>query len=137
MEENRLRSLAALLGIGTIAFGALSVLAPRAFGRLFGLAVDAEPTVPAVIRSVGVRDTVLGMSLWSAAVHGGHYAPWLLARLLSDAGDTVAVALAIRNGARAPGFLVLSGLALGASAYGAWLYRAVRSAATSRPSSSP
>ena len=41
-----------------------------------------------MMRSLGVRDVVMGIGLWSAAAHGGKYLPWLLARILVDGGDT-------------------------------------------------
>jgi Domain of unknown function (DUF4267) len=117
------RRLAAWLGLGSAAFGVAPLVAPRAFARLFGLAGADDPTTAVAVRSVGVRDLVLGLGLWSAATHGGRYAPWLLARALSDTGDTLACAVALRQGADAPGFKALAGLAAAAAAggFGLWL----------------
>jgi uncharacterized protein DUF4267 len=120
------RRLAAALGVATFLFGAAPALAPRSFARLFGLPTGPDPTVGAAIRSVGVRDVALGLGLWSAATRGGDYAPWLLARALADGGDAVAVALAIRAGARRPRFVALGVLALGAGVCDALLHRAAR-----------
>jgi hypothetical protein len=125
VEENTLRPLAAALGLGTLAFGILPMLAPRRFARLFGIAAP-DLAVTSMMRSLGVRDGVMGIGLWSAATHGGQYAPWLLARLLIDAGDTAAVALAVAAGVRHPRFLALGGLALGATAVDAVLYWGTR-----------
>ncbi|HEX2036029.1 MAG TPA: hypothetical protein VHS99_17755 [Chloroflexota bacterium] len=123
--EVRLRRLVAGLGAGSVVFGVAPALAPRFFARLFGL--DAvTPAAAVAVRSVGVRDAVLGLGLWAVAVQGGYYLPWLLARLVCDAGDTLAVALAVRAGARQPRFLALGGLALGAATTGAYLFRAAR-----------
>jgi hypothetical protein len=114
--------------LGSLAFGVFPLAAPRQFGEIFGIEGAERPTVLAAVRSVGIRDAVLGIGLWSAATHGGRYAPWLLARALSDAGDAIAVALALRGGARSPRFLLLGGLAVGASLVGAILYGVARRA---------
>lgn len=121
MDERRLRRLAAVLGLGSLAFGVAPALAPDWFARRFGLPAG-DPTVGTMVRSIGVRDAVIGLGLWSAATHGGRYRPWLLARLVSDLGDTVGVALAVRSGARDRRFLALGALALGAAATGLALY---------------
>jgi hypothetical protein len=137
MDGRRLRSLAGGLGLGALAFGAAPVVAPGAFGRVFGIAV-AGPPVATAIRSVGVRDVVLGAGLWWAAASGGGYAPWLLARAVTGAGDALAVGAAALAGARDRRFLLLGVLALGAAGVGAGLYREVRSApggAKPRPAS--
>lgn len=125
VEEKTLRPLVAVLGLGTLAFGILPILAPRQFAHLFGLAAP-DPAVMSMMRSLGVRDAVMGIGLWSAATHGGRYAPWLLARLLTDVGDTASVALAVAAGGRNPRFLALGGLALGATAVDAAMYWAAR-----------
>ena len=132
LDERRLRQFAAVLGLGAAAFGALPMAAPGFFGRLFGLDARRQPAVEAAIRSVGVRDLVLGLGLWSAAVHGGNFRPWLLSRTLSDTGDTLATFIAICQGARNPRFLALSLLALAASATGSALWLAERWLAGSR-----
>ena len=49
----------------------------------------------------GARDIAVGMGLWSAAAHGGNYAPWLLARAICDGGDTLAALLDRRGLCRA------------------------------------
>jgi hypothetical protein len=127
MDSQRLRALAGGLGLGALAFGAVPVCAPRAFGRVCGIAVPDPPAATA-IRSVGVRDVVLGAGLWWAAAGGAGYAPWLLARAVTDAGDALAVGAAVLAGARDRRFLALGILALGAAGVGAGLYHAARSA---------
>lgn len=122
-RERRLRQLVAGLGVGTLLFGVAPVVAPRQFARLFGFRPPDQATA-SMIRSVGLRDAVLGMGLWSAASHGGRYAPWLLARLLTDGGDTIAVSLAVVRGERHPRFIALGGLALAATVIDAALYMA-------------
>ena len=119
---DRVRSFSTLLGVAGIAFGALPFVSPHVFGRLFGSHVGADPSTAAAYRSVGARDIVLGVGLWSAAYHGGHYGPWVLARLLVDAAASAGGLLAIAQGARRPGFLALVGLSLGtaAASYRVW-----------------
>jgi hypothetical protein len=125
VSESQMRSLAAALGLGVAAFGAVPLTAPRAFGRLCGLAAS-DDAMASVVRSVGVRDVVMGMGLWSAATHSGKFVPWLLSRLLTDGGDVVVVSLAVAAGARQRRFLALGGLALGAALADASLYLAAR-----------
>ena len=126
MDDKTLRALAQALGLATVGFGAAAFAAPRFFSRLFGLDDPSEPTVAAAYRSVGARDIAIGLGLWSAAAHGGKYAPWVLARMLCDSGDTAAALLAIARGERNARFLGLTGLAAGASAFGAWLWSEAR-----------
>ena len=132
LDDRRLRQFAGVLGLGAAGFGALPLIAPGWFGRLFGLEARRRPAAEAAFRSVGVRDVVLGLGLWSAAAHGGKFAPWLLARALSDTGDTIAAWLAIRQGARGPRFVALSVLALAAAATGSALWLAARQLAAAR-----
>lgn len=125
MNEQQLRRVAAALGLATLAFGVTPMLAPDRFARLFGFAAP-DPATASMMRSLGLRDAVMGMGLWSAAAHGGKYAPWLLARTLTDAGDTLAVGLAAGRGWRNVRFLSLGALALGAGVFDAALYAAAR-----------
>jgi hypothetical protein len=118
--------LAQALGLGAAAFGLPPVLAPRFFGRLAGMDPGDNPVLAVAYRSVGIRDVAIGLGLWSAAAHGGNYAPWLLARLLADAGDTAATALAIAAGVRDTRFYGLTALAAGASLAGACLWQQAR-----------
>ena len=132
LSERQVRRAAAGFGLATVVFSAPPALAPRWFARLFGFADVSAPTLSALVRSVAARDLAVGMGLWSAAAHGGNYAPWLLARTICDAGDAVAAALAIRAGARQPRFLALAGVAAGAAVAGAFLHRLARCAGGGR-----
>src|SRR5579884_552646 len=125
LSEKSLRQVAAGLGLATVAFGVPPIVAPRQFARLFGFAAP-DPATASLMRSLGVRDAVAGLGLWSAATHGGTYAPWLLGRLLTDGGDTLAISLAVARGERHPRFIVLGALALGAALFDAGLYLAAR-----------
>jgi hypothetical protein len=129
------RSIATALGLGAIVFGIPAVIAPAPFARLFGIASAADPTVATAIRSVGIRDVMIGLGLFRAARGGDGAAlrQWLIARAASDAGDACAVGLAVAAGVRDPRFLGLGGLAAGAAALGMVLLRAVPSSSSTRP----
>jgi hypothetical protein len=128
VTEKQARSLAAGMGLTMVAFGALPTVTPGAFARLFGFPrPDAQGA--AMMRSLGLRDVVMGIGLWSAAAHGGRYQPLLLARALTDGGDTLAVALAVAQGKRDPRFIALGALALGAALGETALYVATRATA--------
>ena len=129
LTEKQARGIASAVGLSLVAFGALPTIAPRPFARLFGFA-EPDAAVAAMMRSLGVRDTVMGIGLWSAASHGGKYLPWLLSRILTDGGDTLAVGLAVAQGKRDPRFVALGALALGAAITEAALYAVAR---TSQP----
>src|SRR5579883_1384095 len=79
MDKQILRQSAAGLGIATMLFGVTPLLLPDRFARVFGFETPDAATA-SMMRSLGVRDIVMGMGLWSAAAHGGNFAPWLLAR---------------------------------------------------------
>jgi hypothetical protein len=134
MNERHLRMLAASLGISVTLFSGTSLVSPRRFARLFGISAP-DPSVDSMIFSVGARDVAMGMGLWSAATHGGKYAPWLLARLIAD-GDAAGIAVAVARGWRNPRFLALGGLALGAAACDMILWTAARRATSSQSRSS-
>jgi hypothetical protein len=127
-DDKTLRRLATALGIGTTLFGIWPALAPGGFARTFGLPTDGGPGALAALRSVGVRDAVTGVGLCSAALHGGKYAPWLLSRLLVDAGDALVVALACRERGSNRRIAALGLLALGAAGLDAVLWRAAKHA---------
>ena len=128
LDEPRLRTLATTLGVVSIGIGGMLTLAPRLSGRLFGLAIGCEPTAPIMFRAAGLRDVVVNAGLISAARHGGNYAPWLLARALSDAGDVLAVLLAALAGARNPRTYGLGAVALVHTTVDVLLLRAARQA---------
>lgn len=125
MSEQRMRQLAAALGLATVAFGAAPLVAPNVFARLFGFP-KPETSTAAMMRSLGIRDVVMGMGLWSAAAHDGNYAPWLLARLLTDGGDALAIGVGASAGYRNTRFLALGGLAVGAALGDVVLWRWAR-----------
>ena len=125
----QLRRIAGALGLATVAFGATPLAAPAVFARLFGFP-KPDASTAAMMRSLGVRDIVMGMGLWSAAAHDGNYVPWLLARTLTDGGDVLAVGIGAGAGHRNARFLALGALALGAAAGDGVLWRQARAART-------
>lgn len=125
LTDKQARGLATSIGLSMVAFGALPAVAPGAFARLFGFAPPDAATA-SMMRSLGVRDIVMGIGMWSAASHGGKYMPWLLARTLVDGSDTLAVGLAGAQGKRDPRFIGLGALALGAAITEAALYAIAR-----------
>jgi hypothetical protein len=125
ISDRQLRQVAAGLGLATALFGMTPIVLPQQFARLFGFSTP-DPATASLMRSLGVRDAVAGMGLWSAAAHGGKYTPWLLGRLLTDGGDALAITLAAARGERNPRFLMLGALALGAALFDAGLYLAAR-----------
>lgn len=127
ISEKHLRQMAAGLGIATVLFSVTPIVAPRQFARFFGFSTP-DPGTTSLMRSLGIRDAVAGMGLWSSAAHGGKYAPWLLGRLLTDGGDALTVSLAVARGERSPRFIFLGAIALGAALLDAGLYLAARQA---------
>src|SRR5260221_14773030 len=68
MDEQRVRLVAAGLGISTALFGAASLVAPRRVARLFCFRPPDPPPV-SLLYSIRPRGLALGMGLWSAAGH--------------------------------------------------------------------
>lgn len=126
LDADLVRRGTAGLGLASVAVGLLMALAPRPSARWFGIHCSDEPTVGILTRAVGVRDVVIGVALWTTATRGGDYAPWLLARGASDAGDATAVTLAMASGARGTRLVVGVAGALLSSLAGFGLYRAAR-----------
>lgn len=125
LTDKQARTIATGIGMSMIAFGAAPLIAPSLFARVFGLD-KPDPATASMMRSLGVRDMVMGVGLWSSASHGGTYLPWLLTRILTDGGDTLAVGIAVAQGKRNPGFVALGGLALGAALAEVALYAVAR-----------
>lgn len=134
-----LRSLSMALGIGTTVFGIAPVLAPRAFGNLFGLPMDQTPAADIAMRSVGARDAINGIGILSATMHNGRVAPWILARAVADGTDTLGVGAAMLQGAGNPRLALLGGVALAATILDVVVYLGYKSAArlTTGPETQP
>ena len=128
------RSAVAPAWVGVVTLQFLPLLVRAALFLVLG---GASGSVKALPRSgawmVWVKKVLglvmMGMGLWSAAAHRGKYAPLLLARTRTDGGDALAICLAVGAGYRAPRFLSLGALALGAAVTDAALYWVTRQAA--------
>ena len=112
-------------GAGLVLFSAPLLIAPRALGRLGGITVTDESTA-SLMRSVAARDLVMGVGLISAARDGARLAPWLLMRLLCDAGDVVGIAIAFLRGGGNPRLGGLGLVAAAATAYDLLMWRLAR-----------
>jgi hypothetical protein len=123
MLRAHLDQLVAVMGGATLLFGVVPCVFPAWFARLFALPVESDPRLLMMVRSVGARDAAIGAGLLITGLQHGGYAPWLLARVAADAGDSLAVALAIRSGARQPRFVGLGLLAVAATLTGVILQR--------------
>ena len=110
------------LGVGLILFGLPPIVAPRFFARLAGLPLSGHPAEVVTIRSVSVRDLVMGIGLISAARHHARLAPWLLIRTLCEGGDAVAIAWTFMRGGGNRRLGMLGLIAFGGALYDAALY---------------
>ncbi len=128
------RLLSGGVGLGAALFGLPALVVPGWFARQFGIAASDQQSVATAIRSVGIRDVVIGLGLLHAVTRGEGTSlhDWLLARAVSDAGDTIAVGIAVARGERNPRFVGLGVMAASASVVGVVLLRAC-AAARSRP----
>lgn len=115
-----MRILARVLGLGAAGFGLMPALFPGRFAALFGIDSATNPTVATAIRSVGIRDLLIGIALFEAAGSADRKTlhRWILVRTGCDAGDTLAVAMAMFAGVRNRRFTALGALAAGAAAFG-------------------
>ena len=110
------------LGVALTLFSLPGIFFPRFFGRQVGFSVPDQPSAVA-IRSVAIRDTVMGLGLVSASTHGSRLAPWLMIRTLCDGGDAAAIGYAFARGGGNARLGALGLLAIGAAAYDALLWR--------------
>ena len=115
------------LGVGLVLFSLPAAFAPKFFGRLAGLSVAQDPAGSVAVRSVAIRDVVMGIGLVSAARHHGRLAPWLLIRILCDGGDAFGVGLAFMRGGGNRRLGWLGVIALGATIYDAVLWLIAKS----------
>ena len=111
------------LGLGTIVFGVVPIVAPRWFCRSCGLPLADGPAADVAVRSVGARDLINGVGIVSAAIHRGRVAPWLVARLVADGTDALGILIAFASGARSRRLGLLGAMAVGATVADLVLYR--------------
>jgi hypothetical protein len=117
-----LRRITGFLGMGALATGVFTLLAPDLYAWLTGGSTDGKPGMRAIYRSVAFRDIGTGAGLWSASAHDGKIAPWLLVRAIAHGGDALATLLAILGGnrdGRTIGFALMSAVE-SATAFNFW-----------------
>jgi len=115
-----LRTLAATVAAGRVAFGAGLLLAPRVLAGPWIGSGAADPGAQMVIRGFGARDLALGLGALRALT-GGDAGParwWFAAQVVADATDLV-VTLAAGDAVPRPVRLGVSALATGSVAIGA------------------
>lgn len=102
-----------LIGFGRLSLGGLFLAAPETATRLLGLDAVTATRVSWLARMTAIRDCTLGAGTVLSSITGHGAAPWLLAGAVSDAGDAVAIGLAIREGrlpaAKAGAMVALAG----------------------------
>jgi hypothetical protein len=120
------RSGARALAVGRMGFGVALLLAPRSLAkRWLGEEHAARPAVQAIVRSVGVRDLVLGMIALHTLDHPEVGPRWQATCAAVDTVDLLAN-VAARADLPAAGFASTAAVAGGAAAAGAYFARALK-----------
>ena len=78
--------------LGRLAFGAVALAAPVATGRMLAGPGGATPDAAAFVRGMGGREIGIGLGLLQATRERSPLRPWLVAGVLSDAGDMAGIA---------------------------------------------
>jgi hypothetical protein len=112
------RSLGIAVGAGRLAIGCAVLAGPVVSMRLLGVDTATANRVVWLARMAGVRDVALGAGTMGGAAARRGQTSWLLAGALTDAGDALAVGLAVRSGRmdRTRGYLVAASAVAGAAA---------------------
>ena len=93
--------------LGRLAFGAAALAAPVTTGRLLAGDGGATPDASTFLRGMGGREIGIGLGLLRTAGDRSSLEPWLVAGILSDAGDMAGIGCAwggLAPDKRAPGF---------------------------------
>jgi hypothetical protein len=85
------------LGIARVGVGFALFARPAALPRAVGVDRVSARRLAWVVRLFAVRDAALGAGLAYAVVRRQPVRPWLAASAVSDAGDAVALAAAVRG----------------------------------------
>jgi hypothetical protein len=112
------------LAIGRAAFGAALLLAPEMVGKGWLGDYAERPAVQALVRSIGVRDLVLGMIALHTVDHPEVGPRWLATCAAVDSVDLVAT-VAARKDLPTAGVLGTAAVAGGAAVAGLYLARAL------------
>jgi hypothetical protein len=119
------RSAARVLAVGRVAFGVALLAVPEKVGNGW-LGEHAErPAVQALVRSVGIRDLVLGMIALHTVDHPDVGPRWLATCAAVDSVDLVAT-VAARSDLPKAGVAGTALIAGGAAAAGFYLARALQ-----------
>jgi hypothetical protein len=118
VDSPDVRAWSLVSGAGRVAFGVGMLASPDWALRALGF-TDVSPATVAVSRIAGIRDLVLGVLTLTGLEDPGRLRAATLANAAADAGDTVAFALALRDGQRAAGSRGIAA-ALPATLAGLW-----------------
>jgi hypothetical protein len=90
----------ARLSLGRVGVGSVMLLRPTLLGQVLGVRREQTEPTDWAVQMLGAREIALGLGAWTSLRRGDTRATrlWLLAGLLSDALDAVAVAGAVGRG---------------------------------------
>jgi hypothetical protein len=89
---------AAALGVARSVFGVAMAVAPALLPRLLGADATTARRLGYLTRMVAARELALGVGTLRAVGTGDDLRSWFVAQAMSDAGDAVAIAAAVRAG---------------------------------------
>jgi hypothetical protein len=119
------RNGARALALGRAAFGAALLLVPERVGKGWLGEYAERPAVQALVRSIGVRDLVLGMIALHTLDHPEVGPRWQATCAIVDTVDLLATGAA-RNDLPAAGVAGTAAVAGGAAAAGFYFARALK-----------
>jgi hypothetical protein len=118
VDAHDVRGWSVASGCGRVAIGVAMLAAPELSLRALGFR-EVNAATAAVGRIAGIRDLVLGVLTLAGIDDPARLRAATIASAAADAGDTLAFALALRNGERAAGSRGVA-LALPAALTGLW-----------------
>jgi hypothetical protein len=118
LDSADVRTWSLASGIGRVAIGVGTLVAPEPALRLLGFA-EVSPATAVVSRIAGIRDLVLGVVTLAVLEDRARLRAASLANAAADAGDMLAFALALGGGERTAGARGLAA-ALPATVAGLW-----------------
>ncbi len=122
------RQLARGIALGRVAFGIAMLLSPKRVARGWVGAAHAErPAVQALMRSIGIRDLVVGMIALHTIDHPEVGPRWQATGAAIDAVDLLATTAAASD-VPVQGVVGTALIAGGAAAGGLWCSRALKQA---------
>jgi hypothetical protein len=118
LDSADVRTWSLASGIGRVAIGVGTLVAPEPALRLLGFA-EVSPATAVASRIAGIRDLVLGVVTLAVLEDRARLRAASLANAAADAGDMLAFALALGGGERTAGARGLAA-ALPATVAGLW-----------------